>query len=70
MDFYSQVDLGIDDAGRVTMGEMDATMMKNIGDKLINNGAKSEHVMNIFNNMGMMRNKWGDMATLDSIQSS
>ena len=55
---------GIDDAGRVTMGEMDATMMKNIGDKLINNGAKSEHVMNIFNNMGMMRNKWGDMATL------
>ena len=55
---------GIDKAGRVTMGEMDAPMMKNIGDKLMNNGAKAEHVMNIFNNMGMMRSKWGDMATL------
>ena len=55
---------GIDKAGRVTMGEMDAKMMENIGEKLMNNGAKSEHVMNIFNNMGMMRNKWGDMATL------
>ena len=59
---------GLDKAGRVTMGEMDAKMMENIGEKLMNNGAKSEHVMNIFNNMGMMRNKWGDMATL--IQSN
>lgn len=55
---------GIDKAGRVTMGEMDAPMMKNIGDKLMNNGAKAEHVANIFANMGRMRNKWGDMATL------
>ena len=46
------------------MGEMDAPMMKNIGEKLMNNGAKAEHVANIFANMGRMRNKWGDMATL------
>ena len=55
---------GLDKAGRVTMGEMDPKLMETIGDKLLNNGAKAEHVGNIFQNMGMMRNKWSDMATL------
>ena len=59
---------GIDDAGRVTMGEMDSELMERIGAKLLNNGAKPEHVGNIFQNMGMMRNKWSNMATL--IQSN
>ena len=55
---------GVDKAGRVTMGEMDPKLMETIGEKLLNNGAKAEHVGNIFQNMGMMRNKWSDMATL------
>ena len=55
---------GIDDAGRATMGDMDAQMIETISKKLLNNGAKPEHVANIFKNVGMMRKKWGDMATL------
>ena len=55
---------GIDEAGRVTMGEMDANMIKNIGEKMLNKGAKPEHIQNIFTNIGMMRKKWADMATL------
>ena len=55
----------IDKAGRMTMGEMDPTMMKHIRSKFMNmEGAKSEYVDNIFHNMGMMRNKWSNMASL------
>ena len=54
----------IDAAGRATMGEMDETMMKNIGAKMLNKGGKPEHIENIFTNIGLMRNKWEDMATL------
>ena len=55
---------GIDEAGRVTMGEMDTNMIKNIGEKMLNKGAKPEHIENIFTNIGLMRRKWSDMATL------
>ncbi len=55
---------GIDKAGRVTMGEMDTNMIKNIGEKMLNKGAKPEHIENIFTNIGLMRGKWSDMATL------
>ncbi len=55
---------GLDDAGRATMGDMDAKMIETISKKLLNNGAKPEHVANIFQNIGMMRKKWGDMASL------
>jgi len=55
---------GIDDAGRATMGDMDAQLIETISKKLFNNGAKPEHVANIFQNIGMMRKKWSDMATL------
>ena len=54
----------IDDAGRATMGDMDAQMIETISKRLLNNGAKPEHVANIFQNVGMMRKKWSDMATL------
>ena len=55
---------GFDKAGRVTMGEMDTNMIKNIGEKMVNLGGKPEHIENIFRNIGMMRGKWSDMATL------
>ena len=55
---------GIDDAGRATMGEMDDQLIGTISKKLLNNGAKPEHVDNIFANIGRMRKKWSDMATL------
>jgi hypothetical protein len=54
----------IDAAGRATMGVMDEGMMKNIGAKMLNKGGKPEHIDNIFTNIGLMRNKWEDMATL------
>jgi len=54
----------IDAAGRATMGAMDQTMMKDIGAKMLNKGGKPEHIDNIFTNIGLMRNKWEDMATL------
>ena len=55
---------GVDDAGRVTMGEMDANLIQNISKKLLNNGANPEHVGNIFQNIGLMRKKWENMAEL------
>jgi len=55
---------GIDDAGRVTMGDMDAKMLESIAAAMIKKGAKPEHIQNIFTNIGLMRKKWGDMATL------
>ena len=54
----------LDDAGRATMGDMDAQMIETISKKLLNNGGKAEHIANIFQNLGMMRKKWSDMATL------
>jgi len=55
---------GVDEAGRVTMGEMDAPLIETIARKLVNNGAKPEHVENIFQNLGLMRKKWEDMSNL------
>ena len=55
---------GVDDAGRVTMGEMDANLIETISKKLLNNGANPEHVGNIFQNIGLMRKKWENMAEL------
>ena len=55
---------GVDDAGRVTMGEMDANLIETISKKLLNNGANPEHVANIFQNLGLMRKKWENMAEL------
>ena len=55
---------GIDAAGRATMGVMDEGMMKDIGAKMLNKGGKPEHIDNIFTNIGLMRGKWEDMATL------
>ena len=55
---------GVDDAGRVTMGEMDANLIQNISKKLLNNGANPEHVGNIFQNIGLVRKKWENMAEL------
>ena len=54
----------IDDVGRVSMGEMDGQLVSTISKKLLNNGAKPEHVANIFNNLGQMRGKWNHLATL------
>ena len=55
---------GSDEAGRATMGEMDMGLVETIGNKMLNKGGKPEHIENIFTNIGMMRKKWGDMATL------
>tara|TARA_R110000796_G_scaffold250827_1_gene380916 strand:- start:193 stop:4239 length:4047 start_codon:yes stop_codon:yes gene_type:complete len=55
---------GIDKAGRVTMGEMDSKLVNDIGERLLKNGAKPEHITNIFKNIGLMRGKWANMATL------
>jgi len=55
---------GVDDAGRVTMGEMDANLIETISKRLLNNGANPEHVANIFQNIGLMRRKWENMAEL------
>ena len=55
---------GVDDAGRVTMGEMNPQMIETISKKLLNNGANPEHVANIFQNLGLMRKKWENMAEL------
>ena len=55
---------GVDDAGRVTMGEMNPQMIETISKKLLNNGANPEHVGNIFQNIGLMRKKWENMAEL------
>ena len=55
---------GIDEAGRATMGEMDMGLVETIGNKMLNKGGKPEHIENIFTNIGMMRKKWSDMATL------
>ena len=55
---------GRDQAGRITMGEMDANLIETISKKLLNNGANPEHVANIFKNIGLMRRKWENMAEL------
>ena len=55
---------GVDDAGRVTMGQMDPQMLESIAAAMIKKGAKPEHIQNIFTNIGLMRKKWADMATL------
>ena len=55
---------GVDDAGRVTMGEMNPQMIETISKKLLNNGANPEHVGNIFQNIGLIRKKWENMAEL------
>ena len=55
---------GIDAAGRATMGELDMGLVKTIGEKMLNKGGKPEHIQNIFTNIGLMRKKWSNMATL------
>jgi len=55
---------GLDAAGRATMGKLDMDLVKNVHAKMLNKGAKPEHIENIFTNIGMMRKKWENMATL------
>jgi len=55
---------GMDKANRVTMGQMDTNMIETIAGGMLRKGAKPEHIENIFQNIGMMRKKWENMATL------
>ena len=55
---------GMDKANRVTMGQMDPNMIETIAGGMLRKGAKPEHIENIFQNIGMMRKKWENMATL------
>ena len=55
---------GLDAAGRATMGKLDMNLVKEVHAKMLNKGAKPEHIENIFTNIGMMRKKWENMATL------